>query len=187
VTQAPHLRFYAGAPLVDRHGHALGTIAVVDTQPRKFSESQCEVLKDLAALVVTTLENRTTASQLEQANAQIAEERTQLAVRVAERTSQLQYANHAKDSFLATMSHEIRTPLGGLLGMMELLGLSKLDEAQTEILAAARQSGNSLLRIVNDILDWSKIEAGKLELAHLFPDRFRERHQTSVRSRSRVE
>lgn len=165
VTQAPHLRFYAGAPLVDRHGHALGTIAVVDTQPRKFSESQCEVLKDLSALVVTTLENRTTASKLEQANAQIAEERTQLAARVAERTSQLQYANHAKDSFLATMSHEIRTPLGGLLGMMELLGLSKLDEAQTEILAAARQSGNSLLRIVNDILDWSKIEAGKLELA----------------------
>jgi CheY-like chemotaxis protein len=63
------------------------------------------------------------------------------------------------------MSHEIRTPLGGLLGMMELLDLSRLSPDQRELLGAARSSGNSLLRIVNDILDWSKIEAGKLELA----------------------
>ncbi|MBW8079550.1 MAG: response regulator, partial [Gallionella sp.] len=110
-------------------------------------------------------ELRSTAKQLEQANAQIEEERAMLAQRVEERTAQLQYANHAKDSFLATMSHEIRTPLAGLLGMMELLSLSKLEHEQTELLGAAQRSGNSLLRIVNDILDWSKIEAGKLELS----------------------
>ena len=110
-------------------------------------------------------ELRSTASELEQANAQIEEERAMLAQRVEERTAQLQYANHAKDSFLATMSHEIRTPLAGLLGMMELLSLSKLEHEQTELLGAAQRSGNSLLRIVNDILDWSKIEAGKLELS----------------------
>ena len=108
---------------------------------------------------------RNTATELSKANIQIEEERAQLAKRVAERTTQLQYANHAKDSFLATMSHEIRTPLGGLLGMMELLSLSQLSKEQNEILDAAQKSGKSLLRIVNDILDWSKIEAGKLELA----------------------
>jgi len=108
---------------------------------------------------------QTTANELEQANAQIEEERAQLATRVAERTAQLLYANRAKDSFLATMSHEIRTPLGGLLGMMELISLSRLDDSQREMLQAARNSGQSLLRIVNDILDWSKIEAGKLELS----------------------
>ena len=74
-------------------------------------------------------------------------------------------ANHAKDSFLATMSHEIRTPLAGLLGMMELLGLSRLDDEQHNMLNAAQHAGKSLLRIVNDILDWSKIEAGKLQLS----------------------
>ncbi len=113
-----------------------------------------------------TLEQlRSTAIQLEQANALIEDERAMLAERVKERTAQLIHANKAKDSFLATMSHEIRTPLGGLLGMLELLDLSLLDAKQREMMRAARNSGNSLLRIVNDILDWSKIEAGKLELS----------------------
>jgi PAS domain S-box-containing protein len=108
---------------------------------------------------------RATAVELEYANAQIKEERERLAERVEERTAQLRDANQAKDSFLATMSHEIRTPLGGLLGMMELLSISKLSDEQKNLLAVAQTSGKNLLRIVNDILDWSKIEAGKLELA----------------------
>jgi PAS domain S-box-containing protein len=108
---------------------------------------------------------RNSASELARANAQIEEERSQLAQRVEQRTAQLMYANKAKDSFLATMSHEIRTPLGGMLGMMELLGLSHLEAEQAEMLKVAHHSGKSLLRIVDDILDWSKIEAGKLELA----------------------
>ena len=73
-------------------------------------------------------------------------------------------ANHAKDSFLSTMSHEIRTPLSGMLGMLELLSLTKLDHEQSETLRTAWESARSLLRIVNDILDWSKIEEGKLEI-----------------------
>ena len=90
---------------------------------------------------------------------------TMLEQRVSERTVQLQRANQAKDSFLASMSHEIRTPLAGLLGMMELLSLSMLGKEQNKMLVAAQNSGKSLLRIVNDILDWSKIEAGKMEIA----------------------
>ncbi len=74
-------------------------------------------------------------------------------------------ANLAKDSFLATMSHEIRTPLGGLIGMLELLGFTPLRDDQRETVQYAMDSGQSLLRIVNDVLDWSKIEAGKLELS----------------------
>lgn len=58
VTQTPHLRFYAGAPLVDRHGYALGTIAVVDTQPRQLSKAQRALLGDLSSLVIAALENR---------------------------------------------------------------------------------------------------------------------------------
>ncbi|MDD4964749.1 MAG: PAS domain S-box protein [Gallionella sp.] len=74
-------------------------------------------------------------------------------------------ANLAKDAFLATMSHEIRTPLSGMLGMLELLSLTPLDAEQEDAVDSARHSGDSLLRVLNDILDWSKIEAGKLPIA----------------------
>ncbi len=73
-------------------------------------------------------------------------------------------ASRAKSSFLATMSHEIRTPMNGVLGMLELLSLTKLDAEQRHALESVRESGRSLLRIIDDILDFSKIEAGKLEI-----------------------
>ncbi|MCX7173336.1 MAG: ATP-binding protein [Proteobacteria bacterium] len=73
-------------------------------------------------------------------------------------------SNRAKSVFLSTMSHEIRTPMNGVLGMLELLSLTKLDAAQRATLEVVRESGTSLQRIIDDILDFSKIEAGKLEV-----------------------
>ncbi|MBC3872554.1 ATP-binding protein [Undibacterium flavidum] len=77
---------------------------------------------------------------------------------------QAELANRTKDSFLATMSHEIRTPLTGMLGMLELLSMSHLEAEQLTTLNSAWSSARALLRIVNDILDWSKIQEGKLQL-----------------------
>ncbi len=73
-------------------------------------------------------------------------------------------ANQAKSSFLATMSHELRTPLNGILGMSRVLEGTGLDDAQRDHVAVIRGSGEALLQIINDILDLSKIEAGKVEL-----------------------
>lgn len=70
----------------------------------------------------------------------------------------------AKSAFLATMSHEIRTPLNGVLGLAELLALSPLDESQVEMVETIRNSGRLLLRVINDILDWSKIQAGRMDV-----------------------
>ena len=73
-------------------------------------------------------------------------------------------ANHAKSIFLANMSHEIRTPMNGVLGMADLLLRSDLNERQRHLATTISQSGKTLLTIINDILDLSRIEEGKLAL-----------------------
>ncbi len=73
-------------------------------------------------------------------------------------------ATRAKSEFLANMSHEIRTPLNGVIGMIELLFLTKLSQEQGEYCQIARTSAEALLGVISDILDFSKIEAGKMEL-----------------------
>ena len=83
-------------------------------------------------------------------------------LRIAKREAES--ATEAKSSFLASMSHEIRTPMNGVIGMVELLGQSRLNGKQKQMLQTIRDSGQSLLTIINDILDFSKIESGKLTL-----------------------
>ncbi len=73
-------------------------------------------------------------------------------------------ANMAKSSFLAAMSHEIRTPMNGVIGTLDLLGHTGLDGDQRQLIDTTRASGLALLRIIDDVLDYSRIEAGRLEL-----------------------
>jgi signal transduction histidine kinase/FixJ family two-component response regulator len=81
------------------------------------------------------------------------------------RAQQTEAANHAKSQFLAAMSHEIRTPLNGILGMAQSLASDALTRAQREKVDIVLDSGRTLLALVDDVLDLSKIEAGKLEIA----------------------
>tara|TARA_Y100001954_G_scaffold99441_1_gene108275 strand:+ start:4488 stop:6482 length:1995 start_codon:yes stop_codon:yes gene_type:complete len=93
---------------------------------------------------------------------------------VRERTFQLEKANQSKNDFLAKMSHEIRTPMNAIMGFSDILSSLIDDKKQKDYLMAIGQSGKSLLRLINDILDISKIEAGHIDLKYgpIDPKRF---------------
>lgn len=90
--------------------------------------------------------------------------RERFSQKMQEANSHLENAVRARTEFLANMSHEIRTPMNGVLGMIELTQGTQLNHEQRQLLDVAYRSGRTLLALLNDILDLSKIESGKLEL-----------------------
>lgn len=151
----PHVEFYAGMPLTTPEGYTLGTLCVIDHQPRELSDQQLELLEALGRQVTSQLELRL-RTRLDR------ERQLQLERLGAE----AQRANRAKSSFLANMSHELRTPLNSILGFSNLLAKNKrgnLDERELEYLSRVQKNGEHLLRLVGEVLDLSKVEAGQME------------------------
>jgi PAS domain S-box-containing protein len=121
------------------------------------------VVMDTRARTAPTASDGQTVAQATAIFAHVAE-RELAAERLEQARDTAMSASMAKSEFLATMSHEIRTPLNGVIGLTELLGRTELTSHQRRLADGIDSAGRSLLALVNDILDLSKIEAGRLEL-----------------------
>lgn len=142
VVDAPAIRFYAGAPLTTPDGYNLGTLCAIDLKPRELTPTERTHLQDLAALVVDEIE-------------------------LSHARSRAERAERVKSEFLATMSHEIRTPMTGVMGFADILLEQDLPAPSKSMVKKIKESTRILLRIINGILDISKLEAGKMEVENL--------------------
>ncbi|QWV92927.1 response regulator [Geomonas oryzisoli] len=139
------VKAYACHPLLSQ-GRVLGTLSFGTSSRISFSEDDLSLMKAVADQVSIAMERN------------LMEERLRQAKLAAEE------ASHTKSRFVANMSHELRTPMTGVLGMLDLALLTPDDAERSGYIQTAQRSARSLLRILNDILDLAKVEAGKFTL-----------------------
>jgi signal transduction histidine kinase len=154
-TQRFGFRSQLSVPML-RGGEPVGGITIVRRQPGLFSDDQIQLLTTFADQAVIAIENVRLFKELEASNREL-----------TDKGRQLEVASQRKSEFLASMSHELRTPLNAIIGFSEVLTermFGDLNDKQEEYLKDIYASGQHLLSLINDILDLSKIEAGRMEL-----------------------
>lgn len=150
-----------------------------------FTHEKLDMMRLLCSQIVIALENgllfeglRNEVTERQRAEAALRALNLDLEARVIERTRELEVSNRElssakeaaesaskfKSEFVASISHELRTPMNAVIGMSDLLARTRLDSHQLELVSTIQHSGHVLLDLINDVLDYSKIEAGKLEL-----------------------
>ncbi len=175
----PHgLRACWSEPIISRDQRVLGTFAIYYRQPRRPVGGEHLVIESAAHLARVAIERRQAEAAMRRHTDDLVAAKAVLedqAMELAARAGELQYArdaaeaaSRAKSDFLANMSHEIRTPLTAILGYTDLVATAEAAPAErAEWVQTIRRNGEHLLAVLNDILDLSKIEAGKIALEQI--------------------
>ena len=146
-------------PIRDTQGEIRNFI-VIENDITEMKETEIALKRSRQELQDRVHDLQVTYAQLEQERANLA----RTAQDLSDAKEAAENANRAKSAFLATMSHELRTPMNGVIGIADLLISSEMPSAQRERVEMIRESGECLLTILNDILDLSKLEAGRMML-----------------------
>jgi PAS domain S-box-containing protein len=174
------------------HDRALGTLTLVQAESgRRIGEHDVQLALELGRHAASAIENARLHLELEERNRQLEEQSVELELQAEElqaqamhqeellarleaanaelqqRTAEAEQANRAKSEFLATMSHELRTPLNAIQGHVQLVEMGlhgPVTTAQQEALERIKRNQNALLALINDVLNFAKLEAGRLEI-----------------------
>ncbi|MDR3585718.1 MAG: PAS domain S-box protein [Desulfosporosinus sp.] len=148
-----------GTPVTDNSGQIVASlVSFADITHRKQAEDAIKNLNNQLVKTNITLEETNTVLEEE------IQEHYEVIAELNKAKEEAENATIAKSDFLAHMSHEIRTPMTGVLGILQLLQMSELNEEQFHFIKVCMTSSELLLKVINDILDYSKIEIGKLEI-----------------------
>lgn len=151
---------YAGIPLTTSTGYVLGSFCVIDHEPREWDTREIEILRSLAASVVTEIELRG-ALLREQAARRNAETATAAAEQA---TEQLQVVDRRKTQFLATLAHELRNPLSAISSGVALVDMAEGAELR-EVQTLMKSQVDQMTRLVDDLMDVARITEGKIQLS----------------------
>jgi signal transduction histidine kinase/CheY-like chemotaxis protein/ligand-binding sensor domain-containing protein len=160
-----HYRFHVIAANEDGVWNQEGTSLEVEIPPRLWERWWFRVLLVVAVVALAGSWVRVRDERLKTREAEVARLVTQRTAELERAKLEAEQTNRAKTDFLANMSHEIRTPLNAVIGASELFDLTTLTVDQREYLGLIRSSGDALLSLINDVLDLSKIESGKMQLS----------------------